>query len=347
MRHMSYYIRQIQNNKHNHYKYHYLDHMTTVIDIRDNYWSFAIDLYSINDFNLPVNSLSGDLVLPYQTISNIAFNLNSDQSKAKEGVVYNKDYAHLYSGSFDVDISQNEFFKQDLNNVQIDFALNLFIDPEAAKAAGSEVKQEDLDNLINETSEQRWDFVAYYSNTNMINQTGSIENITGFSLPSGNECIPISRTLDISIPQLNDLTKPFNQLAQITSLTPFQILSGKIKFNYWLELETQIKSLDKVLELDHEVVNDLTINLNDYTIYDFEKNEVIFNPIGLLGFNIPKYAQGYYELELLVCQEQVISKLVIRNQFNFVQNQIEPYISVASKTINSLEGYKEVKFYES
>ncbi|MCQ2747939.1 MAG: hypothetical protein MJ223_01555 [Mycoplasmoidaceae bacterium] len=63
---------------------------------------------------MPNNSLSGDLILPYQTISNLTFNLNSDQTKAKENVNHNQNYAHLYSGTFDVDISENEYFKQDL-----------------------------------------------------------------------------------------------------------------------------------------------------------------------------------------------------------------------------------------
>ncbi|MCQ2747940.1 MAG: hypothetical protein MJ223_01560 [Mycoplasmoidaceae bacterium] len=66
-----------------------------------------------------------------------------------------------------------------------------------------------------------------------------------------------------------------------------------------------------------------------------------------MGFNIPKYAQGYYQVKLLVSQEGVVSKLVIENQFNFKQNQIAPYIIVLNKAMNSLDGFKEVKFYES
>ncbi|MCQ2957143.1 MAG: hypothetical protein MJ233_04965 [Mycoplasmoidaceae bacterium] len=151
---MAYFIKSFEN-KHNHYKYHYLDHMTTVIDIRDNFLVFAMDLFSINNFSLPINSLAGDLQLPYQQVSGISFNLASDQSKAKTDVEYNKDYARLYSSTFTIDTSQNELFKQDLNNIKIDLALVLYIDPEAAKGAGSDIQQQDLDNLMVETSEQR------------------------------------------------------------------------------------------------------------------------------------------------------------------------------------------------
>ncbi|MBQ0045826.1 MAG: hypothetical protein KBS35_02965 [Mycoplasma sp.] len=341
---MSYFINEIKDNTYNHYKYHYLDHLTTVIDIRDNYWSFAIDLYSINDFKLPINSLAGDLQLPYQRMENIAFNLASDQTGAQEAVKYNKKYCHIYSGCFNVDISQNDFFKQDLNNTKIDLTLSLFIDPEAAKAAGTDISQDNLDNLINETNEQRWDFVAYYTNTHLIDNSCEIDNITGFNLPIGKQCIPTINPILVSLPSLENLKVSFNDLITISSIVPFQIMSGKIKFYYWLELSSECKTIETVLEIDRQLSNSKTVSLNNYTVFDYGKNEVVFDPIGVKGFNIPKYSQGYYELELQVQQDNTINKFIIKNKFSFQQNIIKPYIAITHRVIESLEGFKEVNF---
>ncbi|MCQ3907884.1 MAG: hypothetical protein MJ219_04150 [Mycoplasmoidaceae bacterium] len=189
-------------------------------------------LFSINDFKLPINSLAGDLHLPYQQISNIAFNFASDQSHAKESVEHNADYCRIYTGTFDIDISQNEFFKQDLSNVPVDFDLSLFIDPEAAKGAGDDIKQEQLDPLINETFEQHWSFELYYTNTHYVQQKDIVQNITGYTLQNGNECVPIIRPINVASASFINLINPFNTLAHIESYTPFQVVSAKVKFYY-------------------------------------------------------------------------------------------------------------------
>lgn len=339
-----YYIKQIEDNTWNHYKYHYLDHISTVIDIHDNYWAFAMDLYSINNFRLPINSLAGDLQLPYQQVTDIAFNLASDQSHAKESVEHNPDYCHIYSGNFIVDISQNEFFKQDLNNVKVHFNLSLFIDPDAAKGAGDDIKQEQLDPLIDETLEQRWSFELYYTNTHVINQEAKINNIVGYSLINGNECIPTNHIVNITSTSYVDLVSSFNTLAYLSSLTPFQIIGAKVKFYYWIELSSECKELEKVLNISREPTQSISIKLDDYTIFDYANNAVVFNPIGAKGFRIPKYSHGYYELELLVLQNNSTNKFVLKNNFSFLQTETQPFIYIIHQTINSLDGFKEIKF---
>ncbi|XQP55996.1 MAG: hypothetical protein ACOQNY_01230 [Mycoplasmoidaceae bacterium] len=340
---MGYSIGEIKNNTWNHYKYHYLDHLTTVIDIRQNYWSIAIDLYSINNFNLPINSLAGDLQIPYQQIKDIPFNLASDQSLAKSSVEHNADYCKIYSTFFNIDVSQNEFFKQDLSDTLINFDLTLFIDPEAAKAAGS-LDQATLDKLINETQEQRWSFEMYYTNTYLIQQTDIIDNIIGYSLQTGHSCMPTIRRMKLSSASYVDMITPFNNLAHIESLSPFQVISAKVKFYYWIELAVEPKILEKVLTVDRLPTKQITISFNETTLYDFAKDEVILSPIGIKGFNIPKYSNGYYELELQITQDNTINKFIIKNDFNFTQNEIQPYISIIHHRIESLEGFKEVKF---
>lgn len=339
-----YFIKEIEHNIWNHYKYHYLDHISTVIDIHDNCWEFAMDLYSINDFRLPINSLAGDMQIPYQQVKDIAFNLASDQSHAKESVVHNADYCRIYSGNFVVDISQNEFFKQDLDNVKLTFDLSLFLDPEAAKGAGDDIKQEQLDPLIDETFEQRWSFELYYTNTHVVKHSQKINNIIGYSLLNGNECIPTYEPISVSSASYVGLTNPINTLAHLESLAPFQIISAKVKFYYWIELSSEGKELEKVLNVDRQPTTSLSINLDDYTIFDYVNNNVVFNPIGVKGFNIPKYSHGYYELELSVLQSNTTNKFIVRNDFDFAQSQAQPVIYIIHQRIDDLEGYKEIKF---
>lgn len=341
---MAYSINQIKNNTWNHYKYHYLDHGSMIIDLRENYWDISMNLFSINNFSLPINSLAGDLYLPYQKVEGISFNLASDQSKAKEYVVHNKDYCKIFTTQFTIDISANEFFKQDLDGVKVDFNLGLFIDPEAAKAAGS-LDQDALDALMNETFEQRWSFEAYYTNTHVIKQSEIVDNLTGYTLEEGNKCMPVTRKMNVSSVSFIGMTKPINNLAHIESLQPFKIISAKVKFFYWIELVTEPKTLEKVLDVSHEETNSIAIELNDYTLFDYEKNEVTFNPIGVEGFNIPQYSRGYYQLELQIEQTGAINKFIINNDFSFNQSSCKPFISVCYHRIESFDDeFKEVKF---
>lgn len=334
---MAYFIHKLDKNLYNHYKYHYLDHMVTVIDLRENYWSFAMDLYSINDFNLPLNSLVADLQLPYQEVKDINFNLSSDQSHAQEGVEHNKQYARLYTSTFNVDISQNEYLKQDLTNTRLNLELSLFIDPEAAKAAGDDINQEDLDSLMNETSEQRWDFVMYYTNTHLIKQNAVIDNVVGYTLPFGHECVPTTKSIRVSSDLLQDLNQSFNTLAKLSATNPFQILYAKVKFTYWIDPLLETKSLEKVLDIDHSIHDNISIELNDATRFNEESNEVIFDNTGIPGFYIPKYSHGYYELELHVQQDNTITKLIIRNEFNFNACQQKAFMAIVAKPIEQTD----------
>ncbi len=344
---MAYFIKSFENT-YNHYKYHYLDHITAVIDMRDNYWDIVFDLHSINNFSLPVNSLAADIQLPYQQINGISFNFASDQSGAKTDVIYNRDYAKLYSGHFTVDISQNELFKLDLNNMKIDLSLSLYIDPEAAKGAGTDVQQEDLDKLMVETEEQRWDFHLYYTNTHLIKQNQIVDNAVGYSLPFGNECIPTVRQINVNCDNLSNITNAFNNLTHLSSDVAFQVISAKIKFYYWIELSSESQMLEKTLEIKSDLTKNVEINLDDFTLFDYENNKVVFDPAGVPGFYIPQASQGYYELELQIKQETVINKFIIKNSFNFVNDQPKPTIQIAHRVIEEidLKIWKVVKNYD-
>lgn len=340
---MAYFIKSFTNT-YNQYKYHYLDHIAASIDMRDNYWSFDIDLFSINDFSLPNNSLCADLQLPYQLVQNIAFNLKSDQTGATANVTHNKSYAKLFNSHFDVDISENAYLKQDLSKVELLMELNLYIDPEQAKGAGDAIKQEELDALINNTNEQRWSFDMYYANTYLIEHSANIENIVGYNLTTGHTCSRYENEIEVRCNSLSQLKHSFNELVSISSLYSFQILFAKVKFYYWVDYEGEYKTLEKTLNVSSSSVKSITISLDDYTIFDFDKQEVKFDPLGVLGFNIPRLGQGYYEVELKILQDYNISKLVVKNDFTFNQDEVKPYMTITNKVIESIEGFKEVKF---
>ena len=57
------------------------------------------------------NTLIGTLQLPYQEISNIAFNLASNQKQAKFSIPQNQKYPYVYSADFNVDTKINFLVK--------------------------------------------------------------------------------------------------------------------------------------------------------------------------------------------------------------------------------------------
>ena len=131
------------------------DHITTIIDIKESYLDFHIGLVYINDFRLTPNTLIGTLQLPYQEISNIEFNLASNQKQAKSSIPQNQKYPYVYSADFNVDISQNQFFSQDLNNNNVSCYINLQIDPQIIKSYSATLSKEAIDTLIKETLKQK------------------------------------------------------------------------------------------------------------------------------------------------------------------------------------------------
>ena len=121
---------------------------------------------------MPPNTLIGTLQLPYQEISNIEFNLASNQKQAKSSIPQNQKYPYVYSADFNVDISQNQFFSQDLNNNNVSCYINLQIDPQIIKSYSATLSKEAIDTLITEILKQKWYFFWYYINTNNINHEG-------------------------------------------------------------------------------------------------------------------------------------------------------------------------------
>jgi len=341
---MGYYIKQIPNNKFNKYKYGYLDHMETLINMKDHYWNFAMELYCADNSSLPLNTLTLDMQLPYQTVSNVQFNLASDQTGVKDKVVYNIDYAKKYIANFNVDISQNEFLKQKLSNAKIDINLQMQIDPDPISKASFGPKQEDLDGLINEYGEQRFNFFYYYTNTHKINKQGQVQNDYGFQLKGGNECVRRCALVNCVGDDLLYNKQSIIQLANINSLDDFQVLSAKVKFNYWIGEDTETKSIESELNVKSSLTKNINIEFTKSTNYDFVNNKVILDPLGINGFYIPKASHGYFELELKINQNNNINNFVITNNFVFDNVDVKPYIGCCQITINSLEDFKEILF---
>lgn len=340
---MQYFIKKLPEHDLNPYRYSYLDHLETIIDLRDNYWDFDMQLYVIDNACVPLNTYTIDLQIPYQTASNIVFNLATDQSGVKQRVDGNRDYAKLLESQFIVDVSQNEYLKQNLENAKVNCIVSLQIDPEPIEKASFSPDQECLNGFINEAAEQRTHFDLDYSNYYQVEKGKELMNNYGFTLDwHQTTCFAKARVVDIACEDYLENTKSINKLTSIASQQPFQVLAAKVKFHYWLDLEQEEKLFEVNLEVDTKQTYKTEICLNQATSYDFINDKVILNPAGIMGFYIPKYSSGYYELELKFCQDGNIHTFLIKNEFNFLQNINNPYIALSNVTINDLKDYKEV-----
>lgn len=339
---MGYYIKKLPEHDINKYRYSYLDHLETIIDLRDNYWDFDMQLYIINDASVPLNSYTMDMQMPYQEISDICFNLAADQEGVKERVDGNNDYAKLFESKFLVDVSKNEYLKQDLSHAKLNCVVNLQIDPEVMEKAGFDPGQEALDGFVNETGEQKVIFDLDYSNYYEVNKDGELSNNYGFSLARhSSTCFSRIRLINVQSNDYSDNKKAINHLTSIQCDDKFQVLVGKVKFYYWLDLQ-EGQTLEFDLDLDKQETNLINIDLNQKTIFDYENNKVLVDPCGINGFYIPKYSWGYYELTLKIFQDGNIHTFVIKNNFAFKENISKPYMAMQSIVINDLAGFNEV-----
>jgi len=342
---MAYYIKQIPNNTYNKYKYNYLDHIETIIDMKDNYWSFAMQAIMINNSSLPLNTLTLDMQLPYQSIDNVIFNLAVDQTHAKDKVKANPAYAKAYDARFNVDVSQNQYLKQSLNNAKLNIGLSFQIDPEVIAKASFGPTQDDLDGLINETGEQRFDFCLYYTNTYQINKSKEVFNNYGYTLqPFQHECVANGLIMNFDSNDYLANKQAIKQLAIIKSTSEFQILFAKVKFNYWINDESDVKTLETDLDVSTQYQKEIIVEFDKHTNFDFTNNKVVIDPFGINGFYIPKLSHGDYELTLKINQNGIINNFIIKNSFVFDILDIKPYIGCCQILINSLKEFKEIRF---
>ena len=337
-----YYINKIPNTI-NHYQYFYLDHIELIIVLKDNYWDFHIDLFTINDLVLPPNILLGNLKLPYQEINGITFNLSADQTRALGDVYKYTKYCHIYQTNLQINIAANEFFKQEINNARLSCLLNLELDTESLKNTGINFDQQTIDQLTTEIQEQKWDIELYYSNSHLINSNGSINNIYGYQLVKGQKCLENYNIVNISCNNYTNNVDPIINLAKIESRKEFQILSAEAKFVYSKKLDHKPQTYTTNLLLDRKYKKEFNIVFDSSTLYDYDNEQVTYDPYGLMGFYLPISANGYYELYLQLKQEENIVKIIIKNPFKFNNFSIKPYICVSHITIDDLKDFTEVK----
>ena len=341
---MSYTLEQIPASKgHPKNKYQYLDHVETLIEIKYNYWSFDMQLYLINNYNLPPGLIVGELDLPYQQVKDLTFNLATDQSEASKRVTELASYAKIFESKFDVDVSNNELFKQDISNAKINCSIKLEVDPQIIKNAGVQLEQERVDALISETSTQSWDFEMYYTNTNLINGSDKVLNQFGYALSNNHECMTKFRIVDVSSNDYSSNIEAINDLVTIQSDTVFQVISAKVKFYYWLDNQAEQKELETVLRPDRSLTKNLQLSVNRQSLYDYTNNKVTWDVGGITGFYIPKLSHGYYELELLINQDCNVNKFIIKNPFVFIKDVFDPYIGVSHIVITDVTDYKKVE----
>lgn len=66
-----------------------------------------------------------------------------------------------------------------------------------------------------------------------------------------------------------------------------------------MENDENEKILEEYLNLFpiYKYINSINIQINKKTLFDFSDNIVYVDSSGILGFYIPNYSHGYYELQ--------------------------------------------------
>lgn len=338
---MAYFINKIPNSLYKNKQYHFIKGLDGTIDLRSNYWYLKLYLLSYNNFALPPNSLISTLRIPCQTINNITFNLCSDQSIKQKYKNINNQYCKVYEAICAIDISGNQYLKQNLSNAKINCQLNFEIDPlPISKISNNSINQTDLDSLINETYELEWNFDVYYSNTYYLSNNNSIcECINSYHIDPNNQVNENKGIIKAIVNDYMDWKKPIINLVTLKSTEPFQVLKIKIKFFYQIDGISDQHSYELNLFKSNIAKYETSINCETKTLFNNTNNQIFSAINGIYGFYIPKYASGYYQINFNLLQNNNNVNFYINNPFHFSTNNNFPKIKILSKVFEQMDDF--------
>lgn len=343
---MEYYVKPLKNTGIFDNQYHIFRGMEGIIDIRNDYWYTHFYLYSSGNFHLPLNSLLATYILPYQEIEGVAFNISTSQGKKEKRESTNRADCTVYETSQEINIASNQFLKSVLNNVQIKWQINFEIDPTPLTHVAHNIAQNDLDNLINETSRLSHSFDMYYSNNYKFSDKQQSWNITNqYELNMDGTIYEHSNVLTAIANDYSKYKQPIILLATLKSNKKFQITDVKIKFVYKI---TGDENSEKVFEIGSYPTNKNMFETNIYfdakTLYDHTNKKINNSIDGITGFYIPKFSSGYYQITFNLYQDYNLTNCILINPFSFDVDNDFPKILITPTVINSLEGYTFKKF---
>lgn len=322
-------------------KYHFIKGMDGFIDLRENYWYLKLYLYSCNNFYLPPNSLLANLKLPYQTIKGITFNLSSDQDRKNKYKWEEVNCCKVYEAICTIDISCNNYLKQNLHDAKISYQFNFEIDPEPiSRISNNTINQYDLDGLINETYGLEWDFNLYYSNIYQITTNNLICDCrNSYKIDANKKVTEEKSVVKAIVNNYMHYQKPIIKLAVIKSTIPFQITNIVIKFFYRIdgnnkEYELELKNFKSNL-IGYEV----EINCDFKTLFNEKSNFVSNSFHGIKGFYIPKFSSGFYQVNFNLSQNNNNVKFIVTNPFHFATKNNFPKIKITTAKFENLNTF--------
>ena len=297
----------------------------------------------VGDFYLPLNSFYANFSFPSQEISNVNFNLSSDQSLI-DPITANFDYCKVYNGNFNMSIIEDNYFLQPLTDAKISMMTNLLIDTSTLNNLETNISQTDLDNFANEVYNQNKLTNFYYSNTFVSNlNNGYFKNVYEYYIDD-TSTLESYNSIQYNSNNYSLIKSPIINLMTLTSNCEFSILQIGVEFFYSTYNSDEIKTLNYSNNNYKTVQNSIDINFELKTLYDFKNNTVNKSLFGMDGFYCPDLCSGEYKVEIIINQFGSTKKIIFKNQFSFLQSNNYFTINTKQIVINDLTKFKKMVY---
>ncbi len=340
-----YYVKRLEENPVNHFKWIYIDSYDGELKENDNKWYFDLKFYIIQNLNLPLNVFNLTLSTQFCEITDLTINPSNIEQIPQW--VQQKEYCTAYSLSFNLDTNDSKFFQQALEKYNIQLQFKMGVDTNVLNNAKVELDQDEYDQFVTECYSQQISATFKYSNYEQKDDSNSF-----FEMPSTyylNSSIGSYSEDEVVYYSLNNETEqtdePIKKLVDIEFKKEFTIFEQKIKFVYQILGQKQ-------QEISYETSlptygNTPTIINYDFCTYYNESTGTIENQInGVDGFYCPLTCVGYYEIGIKVNFNNTTKIIKFINNFSFKGN--EDYqknkLVIMQVFIDDLTYFKEVSF---
>ncbi len=340
-----YYVKRLEQNPINHFKWIYIDSYDGELKENDNKWYFDLKFYIIQNLNLPLNIFSVSLSTQFCEITDLI--INPVQISQTPTWVKQKEYCTPYTLTFNLDTNDSKFFQQLISNYKINLLFKLNIDTSILNNAKVELDQDEYDQFITECYQQEIEANFKYSNfeekdnsQNSFNMPSTYYLNSSLGSYTNNEVVYYS--LNNSVEQIDD---PIKKLVEISFPSEYTIFIQKIKFIYQIVGKKQ-------QELNYENTTPyygnapIVLNYGFCTYFNESSSTIENESSGINGFYSPLPCTGYYEVQIKVNFNNTTKTIKFTNNFSFKGNSdfINKKIQVSQAFINNLDYFKGVSF---
>lgn len=339
-----YYVKRLEENPVNRFKWIYIDSYDGDLREDDNKWYFDLKFYIIQNLYLPLNTFSVSLSTQFCEISDLSINPTSI-SQVPNWVIQGN-YCTPYSLTFNIDLNDSKFFQELLNNYKIDLTFKLSIDTTILNNSKVELDQDEYNQFVTECYEQEIQSNFRYSNfeektinENTFNMPSSYYLNSSIGSYTNNEIVYYS--LD-PIEQVDD---PIKKLVEISFPSEYTIFIQKIKFVYQV-LGSKQQELNYESSTPYYGNTPITLNYGFCTYFNESSSTIENQTNGINGFYCPKACVGYYDVQIKVNFNNTTKTIKFTNNFSFKGNDefAMKKIQVSQCFINNLDYFNEVNF---